>query len=85
MCFVANRLIENLFIEASFMFTHTNGLNVDWNARQAKDYSRQLNASQQAFAFIRGTGLDIMVQSYGIDYDVDELRYYFYKRFHVKD
>jgi len=40
--------------------------------------------SKQALAFVMGTGLDIMIQEYGMAYDPDDLRETFYHIFHVK-
>ena len=43
-----------------------------------------MQTSKQALAFVMGTGLDVMLQCYGIEYDPDDLRETFYKLFHVE-
>lgn len=75
---IANRVVENLFIEAAFMFTHTDN-------RMYNGKPEMLNASSMAFAFITGTGLEIMLESYGLDYNADTLRTVFYDRFNIKE
>ena len=44
-----------------------------------------MEASRQALAFIRGTGLEVMIQKYGMDYNADSLREIFYGQFHIKE
>lgn len=62
--------------EASYMFVRT-------NRTMTGDHMRNLKYSRQAFVFISGTGLDVMLDSYGIMYDADNIREAFYERFHI--
>mgnify|MGYP001617392596 FL=1 len=59
------------------MFVHTDG-------KMSHDKLIKLESSKQALAFISGTGLDILLQEYGLDYNADSLRRLFYQTFHVK-
>lgn len=72
---LALSLITNTFTEASYMFTHT--------ANVPTRHKQYLSASKQAFAFIQGTGLEIMIQVYNLDYDANKLREIFYEKFHI--
>lgn len=62
------------FQEASMFYTMTNGYFGEKNKRIAT----------KALAFIQGTGLDITIRAYGLNYDADQLRSVFYQTFHVK-
>jgi len=59
------------------MFVHTNG-------KLSREKQIMMRTSQQALAFIAGTGLDIMIQEYEMDYDADSIRENFFQIFHVK-
>ena len=61
-------------LEASFIFTKTSGSTTKNNHCSSK-------ISMQAFAFIQGTGLDIAIQAYGLEYNPKELRDSFNKIF----
>ena len=63
--------------EAAYMFIHTNG-------KANKFTLAKMESSKEAFLFIAGTGLDILIQNFGISYDPDNIRHLFYERFHVK-
>ena len=63
----------NLFEEASLQFVTTNQ---HLGVKSAK-------ASEQAFAFISGTGLDLMIHFYHLDLDPSLLRSAFFRKFHV--
>lgn len=39
---------------------------------------------QEAYLFIQGTGLDIVIENYGLDYNAESLREGFNQIFHVK-
>ena len=71
---LVDSILQDTFVEASYMFIHTNG-HVD---------KRDMSLSRKAYAFITGTGLEIMLQSYGGEYNADELRATFYQIFHIK-
>lgn len=60
------------------MFVHTDG-------RLSREKLNALEASKQAFAFISGTGLEIMLEEYGLDYDAEKIRENFNQKFHIKD
>lgn len=64
--------------DAAFMFIHTNG------GARGHDFKTMREASKEALAFIAGTGLDVMLQSYGLEYDAQKIRAIFYERFHIK-
>lgn len=60
------------------MFVHTDG-------KLTKEKQNAINNSKQAFAFISGTGLEVMLEEYGIGYDAEAIRTQFYQKFHIKD
>lgn len=75
---IAKSILQNALVEAAYMFVHTDG-------RLSREKLTALEASKQAFAFISGTGLEIMLEGYGLDYDADKIRTNFYEKFHIKD
>ena len=62
------------FEDASMFYVYTNGY----------FGVKKMRIAQQALAFIQGTGLEITLKVYGIDYDPDVLRQTFFRVFHVK-
>ena len=66
--------ILNAFQEASMLYTYTNGY---FGEKKTK-------LAQQALAFIQGTGLEVTLISYGLEYNANELRSTFFRVFHVK-
>lgn len=74
---LAREVLTDTIREASYMFIHTNG-----NLSKAK--LAMTETSKAAYAFLRGTGLEIMLQAYSIDYDPNSLRTAFYAQFHIK-
>ena len=44
-----------------------------------------MGTSLEAFAFICGTGLEVMLEEYGLDYNADAIREFFYQRFNIKE
>lgn len=66
-------MVYNLFREAAVQFIKTNG-------RVGKN---ELRRSHDAMMFIAGTKLDIMVRTYHLDLDPDNLRWAFYRKFHI--
>jgi len=74
---LASSLLKHTIIEAAYAFVNTTG-------KLTKQKRIMIETSKQALAFISGTGLDIMLQTYGIEYDPDELRESFYAIFHIK-
>ncbi len=71
-------MLNHTLFEASYAFIHTNG-------KMTKEHLAKIGTSKEAFAFISGTGFDIMLEEYGLDYDADAIREFFYQRFHVKE
>ncbi len=67
-------MIVGAFREASYMFTATNG----------HPHKALLEQSHVAYAFIRGTGLEIALQAYGMAYNADSLREEFHRMFHIE-
>jgi len=50
-----------------------------------KFYSKtKFNIGSNALAFIQGTGLDLVIKVYDLDYDPQVLRNTFFRIFHVK-
>ena len=66
--------IMNAFQEASMLYTYTNGYFGEKKTKLAR----------QALAFIQGTGLEVTLISYGLDYNANQLRSTFFRVFHVK-
>ena len=66
--------IANAFEDAALYFVLTNGYFGTSNMAIASN----------AMAFIQGTGLEITIKEYRLDYDADQLRNVFYRTFHVK-
>lgn len=75
---IAKSVLENTLVEAAYMFVHTNG-------KLSREKIQYIENSRQAFAFISGTGFEIMIERYGLDYDVDKIRTAFYEKFHIRD
>lgn len=44
-----------------------------------------IDNSRQAFAFISGSGFELMIEQYHLDYDADKIRSAFYEKFHIRD
>ena len=66
--------ISEAFKEAAMLYTWTNGYLGKKN----------LKIAQEALAFIQGTGLEITITTYRLDYNANHLRETFYRTFHVK-
>lgn len=60
------------------MFVHTNG-------KLTNDKINAYENSRQAFLFITGTGLEIMLENYCLGYDAQNIREIFYKKFHIHE
>lgn len=75
---IAKGVLANALVEAAYMFVHTNG-------KLTRDKLALLENSRQAFVFISGTGLEILLEEYGLGYDADQIRTTFYEKFHIKD
>ena len=60
-------ILRETFEDAAFYLTHSNGSKM-----------KKLNQAGQSFAFIRGTGLELICNYYHLDYNIDELRNSFF-------
>lgn len=67
--------ITSAFQEAAMLYTWTNG----YLGKKNEDIANE------ALTFIQGTGLDICIKVYGLDYDPQSLRNTFFHIFHVKN
>lgn len=65
------------FKEAAYAYTHTGGYS-EYDSRS------KIAVAWRAKAFIQGTGLEIALRTYNLDYDADHLRSTFFRIFHVK-
>lgn len=65
--------IASAMQEAAMFYTRTNGY----------FSKREQRIAHKAMAFIQGTGLDIALRIYGLDYDADSIRSNFFRTFHV--
>lgn len=74
---LAKEVLAKTILDAAYMFTHTNG-------KLTRERLTMYKTSQQAFAFLQGTGLEVMIQEYGLAYDAENIRSLFYEKFHVK-
>lgn len=75
---IAKSVLENTLVEAAYMFVHTNG-------KLTREKLQFLENSRQAFAFISGTGFELMIEKYSLDYDAEKIRTIFYEKFHIKN
>ncbi len=66
--------IQSALEEAAMFYTRTNGY---FSKREQK-------IASSAMAFIQGTGLEIALMTYGLDYDANCIRSNFFRIFHVK-
>lgn len=66
--------ITQAFEDAAILYTHTNG----YCSRSQKWLATN------AVHFIQGTGLEIHIRQYRLDYNADELRNTFFRIFNVK-
>lgn len=74
---LATSVLRHTIFEASYAFVHTNG-------RASKEHLAKIGTSKEAFAFICGTGFEVMLEEYGLDYNADAIREFFYQKFHIK-
>lgn len=70
-------VVEQVLIEASYLFTVT----MQNLTREAK---QKINIGKQAYAFLTGTGLDILFEEYNIALNAEVIRDQFNQRFHVR-
>lgn len=74
---MAAHVLQTTIKEASLFFTRTDG-------RDARANRKMKDVAKQAVAFIAGTGLDIMINQYELDYDAQAIRESFYRMFNGK-
>ena len=67
-------MLRDAFKDASMYFTHTNGYFGE----------KKIQKASSALAFIQGTSLDIVIKTFGLDYDPEQLRITFFRKFNVK-
>lgn len=65
---------------ASFMFFHSNN-GVHEHSQSQK---QKLRESYRSFAFVQGTGLDVLLDRYALAYNANLLREAFFKMFHIE-
>ncbi len=80
---LALSLLHFTFQEASFAFVATGFIKASTFKNNPGRYKERFKQSRMALAFISGTGLEVMLESYGLDYDAEKLRTLFYEKFHV--
>jgi hypothetical protein len=68
--------LTNAIFEASYVLTGSMALGRPITKSVMK-------VSKESLAFIQGTGLDLMIQEYQIDYDASKIRHCFYRRFGI--
>jgi len=64
---------------AGYMFIHSGVV-----SKRSHSSKTMMNESKDCFAFIQGTGLELLMEDYGIGYDADNLRITFYNEFHLR-
>ena len=60
------------------LYTHTNGRPGTRGTNNLK------KKASEAFAFMAGTGFNVMIQNYELAYDPETLKTLFYERFHIE-
>lgn len=71
---LAHTVLKTTLFEAAFVTTHTNGFIT----------GRRRLESSEALAFVSGTGLNIMIERWGLAYDADTLRELFYEKLQAR-
>lgn len=74
---LGEKVLKTTLDEAAYALVNTNG-------KLSKSMLAFAATSKEALFFILGTGLDIMLNVYNLDYDADRLRSVFCRQFHVK-
>ena len=70
--------LVDTFVSASYLFGNRH--NANW---EGYTHKQRMRVGKVALAFISGTGLDLMIEYYKLDYDADEIREKFYGIFRV--
>ena len=74
---LALSIVAETLLDASYYFLNT-------SQHPSSRQRRKFTESQEAIAFIRGTGLELIIDFYHLDFDPDTLRDKFYEYFKVK-
>ena len=69
-------VLADTLIEASYMFGYRQK-----GRGEGFVNTKLMSASQEAFDFVAGTGLNIMIREYKMGYDPDRIRELFYIKF----
>ena len=70
--------LVDTFVQASYVF----GNRHDSNAG-AYSHKQRMKIGRTALAFISGTGLDLMIEYYKLDYNAEEIRNQFFGHFKI--
>lgn len=73
---MALAIICNSLRDASYLFG-TSSINV-------RNHRDKFALATEAYAFIQGTGLEITIQRFSLDLNADNIRFNFYRIFHVE-
>ena len=75
---LALRILNNLLVEASYSFRTNSG-------HLTKEKKEALTHSSSALAFMRGTGFELMLDFYKLDYNPNSLRQNFFSMFNISE
>ena len=70
--------LVDTFMAASYLFGNRHDANAG-----GYTHRQRMNAGKIAMAFISGTGLDLMIEYYRLDYNADEIRTQFFRHYKV--
>ena len=68
--------LSEVILDASYIMGHRQKAN-----SEGKTNPKLQESSRDAYAFISGTGLELMIEYYQLDYNAEEIRFQFYQRF----
>jgi len=77
-------VLIHTFRDASHLFTRTLGYTVHPALLPKNKLDRYLRESKESYLFIQGTGLELAIQFYQLDYDAERLRNCFNYLYKVK-
>lgn len=66
---LGNTVIIETFKAAAFYISHSSGVE-----GHSRSFLMQFREAQECFIFIQGTGLDILINRFGLAYNPDNLR-----------
>jgi hypothetical protein len=72
------KIIENTVKEASYYIIKTNNFGEKFSCKT-------MIAGSQSYTFMTGTGLELLIKYYNLDYNADKIRSGFNYRLHIKD